>query len=72
MTGFAVFFLFGFASLLAGGTLVISFTAQYQRFVELFLAPSVAVPSTPPRLSSVRVRMVPARMPKPHRLPAAA
>lgn len=73
MTGFAVFFLFGSAFLAAIWTLVASVRPQLHRFAELFgRARPVAVPASSQRLSRVRVRSVPARMPRPRPQRAAA
>ncbi len=73
MTGFAVFFLFGSAFTAAVWTLYTSIRPQLHRFVELFgMARPVALPAPSPRLSRVRVRSVPARMPRPQPQRAAA
>jgi len=73
MTGFAVFFLFGSAFTAAVWTLYASIHPQLHRFAELFgMARPVALPAPSPRLSRVRVRAVPARMPRPHPQRAAA
>ena len=66
MTGFAVFFLFSTAFAAACWTLYASIRPQLHRFAELFgMARPVALPAPSPRLSRVRVRSVPARMPRP-------
>lgn len=66
MTGFAVFFLFSTACAAACWTLYASICPQLHRFAELFgVARSVALSAPSPRLSRVRVRSVPARMPRP-------
>lgn len=73
MTGFAVFFLFGSAFTAAVWTLYASIRPQLHRFAELFgMARPVALPAPSPRLSRVRVRSVPARMPRPQPYRAAA
>ncbi len=73
MTGFAVFFLFGSAFAAAVWTLYTSIHPQLYRFAELFgMARPVALPAPSPRLSRVRVRSVPARMPRPRPQRAAA
>lgn len=73
MTGFAVFFLFGLAFTAAVWTLYTSVHPQLHRFAELFgMARPVALPAPSPRLSRVRVRSVPARMPRPQPYRAAA
>ncbi len=73
MTGFAVFFLFGSSLLVACWTLYTSIHPQLHRFAELFgMTRPVALPAPSPRLSHVRVRSVPARMPRPRPHRAAA
>ena len=65
MTGFAVFFLFGSSLIAACWTLYASVRPQLHRFAELLpVARPVALPAPSPRLSRIRVRSVPARMPR--------
>lgn len=73
MTGFAVFFLFGTAFVAACWTIHASVRPQLHRFAELFGAVRpAALPTPTPRLTRVRVRSVPARMPRPRPQRAAA